>query len=71
MFRMLVSIELPDVLELSDWSEALNSTTNRTLWLPKNSIASNQVKIHNRDLNIRLPTLVRCKFYNKNILVLC
>ena len=40
---MLVSIELPDVLELDDWSAALNSTTNRTLWVPPESRASNQV----------------------------
>ena len=41
---MLVSIELPDMMDFSDWSAALNSTTNRTLWVPPDAIASNQVR---------------------------
>jgi hypothetical protein len=41
---MLVSMELPDVLEFSDWSAALNSTTNRTLWMPPDAVATNQVQ---------------------------
>jgi hypothetical protein len=41
---MLVSMELPDMLEFSDWSAALNSTTNRTLWMSPDAIATNQAQ---------------------------